>query len=174
MRDTWKITPNLTLNYGLLWYVETPPNPQGAIRNAVHGFDLETGLLTYAALGQLNPEGFAADWNNFAPRAGIAWKPGALKNTVFRAAAGTYYSEFPWFGSQEDLGLGSPIGSGQGFTSVSTNPVPQYELGKNVFPPLVTAPLNANYAINLPPGSLATAINPALRMSLSPPANPFI
>jgi len=162
MQDTWKIMPSLTLNYGLGWYVATPPNPQGEIRNFVHGFDFETGLLTYAALGQINPRGFATEWNNFAPRAGIAWRPAFLKNTVARAGAGTYYSEFPWFGSQEDIGLGSPIGTGKGFTNAPTNPIPQYELSKNVFPPLGAAPLNSNYAANLPPGTLVTAINPSL------------
>jgi len=163
VQDTWKLRPNLTLNYGLLWYVETPPNPHGGIRNLVHGFDFETGLLTYAALGQVNPRGFTTNWSNLAPRVGIAWKPNSLKNTIVRAAAGTYYSEFPWFGSQEDIGLGSPIGNGQGFTSVPTNPVPQYELGRNVFPSLITPPLNANYAANLPAGSLVTEIDPSLR-----------
>ncbi len=163
VQDTWKIAPNLTLNYGLLWYLATPPNPQGSIRNAVHGFDFGTGLLTYAALGQIDPQGFAMDWNDFAPRAGISWKPRLFKNTVLRAAVGTYYSEFPWFGSQEDIGLGSPVGTGHGFTNTPTAAIPQYELGKNVFPPLVTAPLTANYAANLPSGTLVTAINPALR-----------
>ena len=163
VQDTWKVTPNLTVNYGVLWYVETPPNPQGAIRNAVHGFDFQTGLVTYAALGQVNPKAFGTDWNNFAPRAGIAWKPGLLKNTVLRASAGTYYSEFPWFGSQEAIGLGSPIGTGQGFTNAPANPIPQYEFGKSVFPPLGTVSVNATYAANLPTGTLVTAINPALR-----------
>ena len=163
VQDTWKITPNLTLNYGLAWYVETPPDPQGSARNLVHGFDPTTGLLTLAALGQVDPKGFATDWNNFAPRVGIAWKPRFLKNPVVRAGAGSYYSEFPWVASDFSLLLGSPIGTGQGFTNVPTNPLPQYQLGKNVFPPLVAAPLDANYAANLPQGSLVTAINPALR-----------
>jgi hypothetical protein len=30
-------------------YLETPPDPHGWARKAVHGFDFETGLLTYAA-----------------------------------------------------------------------------------------------------------------------------
>jgi len=163
VQDTWKITPNLTLNFGLSWYLETPPDPQGWARNAVHGFDTTTGLLTYAALGQINPKAFATDWNNFAPRAGIAWKPGFLQNTVVRAGAGAYYSQFPWILSQFSLLFGSPIGAGQGFTSVPTNPAPQYQLGNNIFPPLAAAPLDGNYASNLPRGSLASAINPALR-----------
>jgi len=163
VQDTWKITPNLTLNYGLSWYLETPPDPQGWARDAVHGFDPTTGLLTYAALGQISPKAFATDRNNFATRAGLAWKPRFLENAVVRIGAGTYYSEFPWILSDFSLLFGSPIGTGQGFTSVPTNPVPQYQLGKNVFPPLVAAQLNANYAANFPRGSLVSAINPPLR-----------
>jgi hypothetical protein len=163
IQDTWKITRNLTLNYGLSWYLETPPDPQGWARKAVHGFDVETGLLTYAVLGQINPKAFATDHNNFAPRVALAWKPDLLKNTVIRAAVGTYYSEFPWWPSQYAVSLGSPIGTGQGFSSVPTNPVPVYKLGENVFPPLAIAPLNASYAANLPAGTLVTAIQPELR-----------
>ncbi len=163
LQDTWKITRNLTLNYGLSWYLETPPDPQGWARNAVHGFDVQTGLLTYAVLGQINPKAFATDWNNFAPRVALAWKPGLLKNMVVRLAAGTYYSEYPWWPSQYAVSFGTPIGTGQGFSSVPTNPVPVYKLGENVFPPLPIAPLNASYAANLPPGTLVVAIQPDLR-----------
>lgn len=163
VQDTWKVTPSLTLNYGFSWFVETPPNPQGWARNATHGFDLTTGLLTLAALGQMNPKGSATDWNNFAPRAGIVWNPRSLKTTVFRAGAGTYYSEFPWVASEFSLLFGSPIGPGQGFTNLQSGPIPKYQLGKNVFPPLSAPPLNANYAANLPSGTLVSAIDPNLR-----------
>jgi len=163
VQDTWKISRNLTLNYGISWFLETPPDPQGWARNAVHGFDFGTGLLTYAALGQINPKAVGTDWNNFAPRFAVAWQPGNLKKTVVRAGAGTYYSEFPWFGNQYPISLGSPIGAGKGFTTAPANPVPVYKLGENVFPPLAAAPLNASYAANLPQGSLVTATNPVLR-----------
>jgi hypothetical protein len=162
IEDTWKITRNLVLNYGLSWYLETPPNPQGWARNSVHGFDPQAGLLTYAALGQIDPKGFATDWNNIAPRVGIAWHPSVLKNTVVRGAFGTYFSELPWVASQFDLLLGSPIGTGQGFSTLPSNPIPQYELGKNVFPPLAAAPLDSSYALTRPPGTLASQIAPSL------------
>jgi len=162
-QDTWRVTRNLTLNYGLSWYLETPPDPQGWARNVVHGFNPVTGLLTYAALGQLNPKVASTDRNNFAPRFGLAWKPAFLKATVIRAGAGVYYSEFPWIVEQFSLVVSPPFGGGAAFSNPQTNPVPAYLLGSNIFPPQPSAPLDANYAANLPPGTLASGIDPNFR-----------
>jgi hypothetical protein len=56
-----------------------------------------------------------------------------------------------------------PFGGGAAFSNPQTNPVPGYVLGSNVFPSQPSAPLNANYAANLPPGTLASGIDPNLR-----------
>jgi hypothetical protein len=162
-QDTWRITRNLTVNYGLSWYLETPPDPQGAARKLVHGFDPVTGLLTYAALGQLNPKAVSTDRNNFAPRLGLAWKPAHLKATVIRAAAGMYYAEVPWFVEQLSLSVSPPSGGAAAFTNPQTNPVPAYLLGSNVFPLRPSTTLNASYAANLPPGTIAAGLDPSRR-----------
>ena len=163
VQDTWRLTSNLTLNYGLSWYLETPPDPQGWARSIVHGFDRVTGLLTYAALGQLDPKAVSTDRNNFAPRFGVAWKPSHLKNTVIRAGGGIYYNQFPWLVSQLSLIESPPFGGGQSFTNPEINPTPTYVLGQNVFPPKITAELSPSYAANLPDGTLASALDPNLR-----------
>jgi len=162
-QDSWRLTKNLTLNYGFSWFLETPPDPQGWARDAVHGFDTHTGLLTYAALSQVNPQAVATDRNNFAPRLGLAWKPGMLKATVIRAAAGVYYSEFPWVLAPYTLTGGSPSSAGVNFTNPQTNPVPTYVMGLNVFPAAPPGGLTSGYAANLPPGTVATLLDPALR-----------
>jgi len=162
-QDSWKLTNNMTLNYGLSWYLETPPDPQGWARNAVHGFDNRTGLLIYAGLGQMSSKAVATDMNNFAPRLGFAWKPDFLKATVVRAGAGIYYSEFPWVLAPYPLEGGSPIGAGRSFTNPLGNPMPAYVLGVNVFPPAPTGGLTDSYAANLPPGTVAAALNPSFR-----------
>jgi hypothetical protein len=159
-QDTWKVTRNLTFNYGVSWFFETPPDPQGWARDLVHGFNRNTGLLTYAGLGQISPQSVAPDKNNFAPRFGLAWSP--TRSTVIRAAAGLYYSEFPWLFAAYPITAGSPVGAGQNFTNALTNPVPTYTLGANIFPPAPSASLST-YAASLPAGSVVTLLDPNFR-----------
>jgi hypothetical protein len=162
-QDTWRVRRGLTLNYGLSWYLETPPDPRGWARKVVHGFDPVTGLITYAALGQLNPKAISTDWNNFAPRFGLAWQPNFLNATVIRAGAGIYYAQFPWIAAQFPLIISPPFGGGLAISNPLTNPIPAYILGTNIFPPMVTAPLSATYAASLPAHTLVSALDPSIR-----------
>ena len=162
-QDSWRITETLTLNYGVSWFLEVPPTPQSWARNDVHGFDTRTGLLTYAALGQIDPQIIATDWKNLSPRAGLAWKPAFLKSTVFRAGAGIYYSEMPWVFTLYSLLGGSPISASQTFTNSPTSPLPQYILGSNIFPPPPPGAITADYARNLPTGSSVDVVAPGYR-----------
>jgi hypothetical protein len=163
IQDTWRVTPSLTLNYGLSWYLETPPDPQGSARKMVHGFDPVTGLITYAALGQLDHRAVSTDLSNFAPRFGLSWQPNFLRATVIRAAAGVYYAQYPWIVAQLPIIISPPFGGGEAFANPQANPVPKYLLGTNIFPPMATAALTSTYAANLPPGTQGSALDPKLR-----------
>src|SRR6185436_2287807 len=55
------------------------------------------------------------------------------------------------------------VGAGVSFTNPLTSPLPNYVMGSNIFPPALTGGLTSNYAANLPPGTVATALNPAFR-----------
>jgi len=115
-QDAWKVKPNLTLNLGLRWEVSMPfYDTQGKIQTFVPGqqstvFPLSpTGLVFPGDKGI--PKTLApTDYNNFAPRLGLAYSPGfsdgALGKifggpgkTSIRAAYGIYYT------SIEDLNL---------------------------------------------------------------------
>lgn len=130
-QDTWKVTPQLTLNLALAWYGATPPNPSGSDKNLIHAFDFNSGLLTFAALGQVNPEVFSMTLTNLAPRVGFSYQPKLLPNSVVRAGWGLYYT------SQEDVNAQYSIVS-QVITinnSVSnTQGNPTYVLGVNAMP----------------------------------------
>ena len=120
-QDTFKITPNFTLNYGLRWEVSQPfYDTQGKIQAFVPGLqsqvypDTPTGWVFPGDPGI--PKTLApTDWNNFAPRVGMAYSPGFTDGvlgkvfggpgkTSIRAAYGIYYTAI------EDLTLFYEVG----------------------------------------------------------------
>jgi len=147
-QDTWRLRPNLTLNYGLSWFKDTIPNPQGAAAGYPHSIDPATGLLQYAALGQISPKILKPDNNNFAPRFGFAWQIDT--NTVFRAGAGVYYADSIVLEQQFGM-VAPPIVRSAQINNVGRT-VPEFVLGRNVFNFQPLPPLDANFAANLPPG----------------------
>lgn len=158
-QDSWRLTRNLTLNYGISWFLETAPHPQGWARAVVHSFDPVTGLVTYAGLGQISSQTMQTDRNNFAPRLGVAWRPSFSQTTVIRAGAGVYYSEFPWLFATYPITSPSPVAVGQNFTNSLTNPTATYSLGLNVFPAAPSTELTDSYPSSLPQGALVTLLN---------------
>ncbi|MGB8065206.1 MAG: TonB-dependent receptor [Candidatus Sulfotelmatobacter sp.] len=106
-QDTWRVTPKLTLNYGLRWEVYFPEyvngKDHGGFANLVEGIDRVAGEGPYGLNGNINN-----DWHYFAPRLGVAYQ--LRPKTVLRMGYGRSY----------DMGV---FGSNFGHTVTQTLPV---------------------------------------------------
>ena len=107
-QDSWKIKPNLTLNYGLRWELDTPladkarhvqtfrPGQSSAVYpcggpNTDCTSQDPVGLVVPGDSGV--PAGMTQTYYKaFAPRVGLAWSPGTSGKTSFRAGWGLFYN----------------------------------------------------------------------------------
>jgi hypothetical protein len=123
-QDSWKITNDLTLNYGIAWDAETPWN-----NNQFNGLGIvcwtpgnETSEvypggppgLTYSRDRGCNRSGSpTAKWDHFAPRIGFAWSPSSGPSKIIgnpgshelavRAGFGIYYNRDAEEGQLQNL-----------------------------------------------------------------------
>jgi hypothetical protein len=115
-QDTWRVTPDLTLNLGLRWEVSMPwYDTQGKIQTWVKGeqstvFPNSPKGLVYPGDPGIPKTLAPTQYKNFGPRIGLAYSPsfsdgvlgkvfGGPGKTSIRAAYGLYYT------SVEDLNL---------------------------------------------------------------------
>jgi hypothetical protein len=106
-QDSWRITPKLTLNYGLRWEVYFPEyvngKDKGGFANLVQGLDRVAGEGGIGLNGNINNT-----WHAFAPRLGFAYQ--VNQKTVVRMG----------YGRSFDMGV---FGSNFGHTVTQTLPV---------------------------------------------------
>jgi hypothetical protein len=90
-QDSWRMRPNLTINFGLRWEGQFNPSPElgnDSLINRIKGVKFPTGHV-------LDPTVIADDTRQFGPRLGFAWDPGNSGKTVVRGYGGIYYARTP-------------------------------------------------------------------------------
>jgi hypothetical protein len=159
VQDDWKVTAKLTIDVGLRYELSlNRSNAYGAVSMFVPGtnkvvvFAKDYPPATIPLLKNSFPVVLASevglptniwdylgqDTNNFAPRFGLAYK--IKSKTVFRAAAGMFYSQLPM------LDVGNPISMQLPFAAVETfsqpsGPTPTITMS-NPFPGSGSVPAN--------------------------------
>jgi hypothetical protein len=88
-QDSWRIRQDFTLFLGLRYEFNSPPVDAEDRANL---FDPVSRSLVAVGTNGVPRAGYASDRNNFAPRIGIAWRPGQ-RGTVLRAGYGVYYDQ---------------------------------------------------------------------------------
>jgi hypothetical protein len=102
-QDTWRVNRRLTLTGGLRWELN-PPLSGDRLPYQIQGFD---NLLT-ATLAPAGTRQWKTEYDNFAPRVGVAFVVSENWNLVVRGGFGLFY----------DLGTGTAL---RGYTSFPYN-----------------------------------------------------
>jgi hypothetical protein len=85
--DSWRVTPHLTLNYGLRWQTT-----YGLFTASGRSQAANPAFVTLQAL-QIPVSLPHDDRKQFGPRLGVAYSPGQSGRTVFRAGFGLYFND---------------------------------------------------------------------------------
>jgi len=112
-QDSWRVTPGLTVSYGVRWEPYFPTQqgvlgPSGENENFnMSGFlqGIRSKVFVNAPPGLYFPgdalygpngsSGINKHWKHFAPRVGILWDPTKSGKTVIRAGYGIFYDQIP-------------------------------------------------------------------------------
>jgi hypothetical protein len=95
LQDSYRITPRLTLNYGLRWdYFGVVSEKNNLFSNGTN-FDSTNQTFTLTQVGQSGLSRlYEPDFKNFAPRLSAAWDVSGRGTTVVRAGWGLFYDAF--------------------------------------------------------------------------------
>ena len=149
-QDSWKIRPNLTLNYGVRYdYEITEQIPTLPLTDPLSGITLSASQVLAAQDAVGVQQGFPRDKNNWAPRLAVAWDPKNNGKTVIRAAFGLFY-DHPLLAVAFNSDIADAVQQQQGILTPGS--------------PAQTALLNAVQAFQgtvCPPGGPVSAICPA-------------
>ena len=118
VQDDFKVSPTLTLNYGMRWEYNGVPNEK---YDRLSVFDFTQGKLVPVGTGGWDRP-YAREYTDFGPRFGFAYNPGGKGTTAVRAGVGLYYDQ-PVTNLVSPLGSNPPFSSAVTFTSTVQRPL---------------------------------------------------
>src|SRR5580698_5342169 len=92
-QDAFRITPRLTLNYGLRWDYYAPVKEKTNLFSDFIPTSATTGSLVQVGPGGLSNV-YQPDYRNFSPRVAAAWDVLGTGKTVVRAGYGLFFDAF--------------------------------------------------------------------------------
>jgi hypothetical protein len=160
-QDSWRIRPNLTLNYGLRWSTSTPVYEKNGLQvvpnvNLTDYFNQRiagsnngvpfTDSISFILGGKTNnaPGYYKQDWNNFAPSFSFAWSPDLPDNWFGRVFGregrsvirGGFRQTYDRIGSA--LAVNFDLNNLAGFTSARNINANTFDVTANELGPLFT------------------------------------
>ncbi len=126
IQDDWRVSPRLSLNFGVRYMYQTPWYERN---NTISNFDFQSGRLVIhsdtmpsQAIQKLvnaypivmakdagfTSEDMKPDKNNFGPRIGLAYRPFGNTKTVVRAGFGLFHNFVPVFIGPRQRGFNNP------------------------------------------------------------------
>ncbi|HLJ16410.1 MAG TPA: TonB-dependent receptor [Bryobacteraceae bacterium] len=140
-QDDWKVTRELTLNYGLRYEYVTPPVAEEL--NHVFGFDFKTGQQLFPVLGQIRDSIIKPDHLDFAPRLGLAYNPSWASSFVIRAGVGIYFDQTQM--NEVQFTTNSPPTFFQQNLNYTGQGLPPAQFGVNALPVTPVPPITTSY-----------------------------
>jgi hypothetical protein len=178
-QDTFKVLPNLTLNYGLRYQYNGVPYEVNDLLSTLFTDPSGQAPFTFTIAGRHEhglPPLYSKDWHDFEPRIGIAWDPTREGRMSVRAGYGIFHDRL--FGQLLGLTRGNPPFQQIFFQPLfgappCVPPAVQSQLGLCIGPPLSQLPpeyppsLGTSLTVEQGAGDLPFIIAPNLRMPYS-------
>ena len=96
-QDSFRVSPRLTLNYGLRYEHFGAPQNTGSVKDAMlslgngGNFNARLASATVGVQGTGNQQLFGSDNGDWAPRFGLSWDPFGKSGTIIRGGFGIFY-----------------------------------------------------------------------------------